>query len=215
MKTLTPVQQQRRDRILSGARQQLSKHGYEGLNMRDLAVVAEVSTSTLYNLYQGKDALILAALEDLLAEINTTVVSTGVTGLDRSLKRIEVIADQIVETPKYAEAMGKMLFNAEPSHPIVQALIGAPVLAIIPYDTEEEAIEIANDSIFGLSGAVWSADPERAKAVARQIRTGQVSVNGGGFNVGAPFGGYKQSGNGRELGAHGLTEYIELKSMQL
>ena len=98
---------------------------------------------------------------------------------------------------------------------IAQEEIFGPVLAIIPYDTEEEAIEIANDSIFGLSGAVWSGDPERAKRVARQIRTGQVSVNGGSFNVMAPFGGYKQSGNGRELGPHGLTEFVELKSIQL
>jgi len=97
---------------------------------------------------------------------------------------------------------------------IAQEEIFGPVLAIIPYDTEEEAIEIANDSIFGLSGAVWSGDDERAKRVARQIRTGQVSINGGSFNVAAPFGGYKQSGNGRELGPHGLTEFVELKSMQ-
>ncbi|MFT7219100.1 MAG: aldehyde dehydrogenase (NAD+) [Candidatus Azotimanducaceae bacterium] len=98
---------------------------------------------------------------------------------------------------------------------IAQEEIFGPVLCIIPYDTEEEAIAIANDSIFGLSGAVWSGDPERAKRVAKQIRTGQVSVNGGGFNVNAPFGGYKQSGNGRELGPHGLTEFTELKSLQM
>ena len=98
---------------------------------------------------------------------------------------------------------------------IAQEEIFGPVLAIIPYDTEEEAIEIANDSIFGLSGAVWSGDDERAKRVAKKIRTGQVSVNGGSFNVAAPFGGYKQSGIGRELGPHGLTEFTELKSMQL
>lgn len=98
---------------------------------------------------------------------------------------------------------------------IAQDEIFGPVLAIIPYDTEEEGIEIANDSIFGLSGAVWSGDDDRAKRVAKQIRTGQVSVNGGGFNVNAPFGGYKQSGIGRELGPHGLTEFTELKSMQM
>ncbi len=98
---------------------------------------------------------------------------------------------------------------------IAQDEIFGPVLAIIPYDTEEEAVEIANDSIFGLSGAVWSGDADRAKRVAKQIRTGQVSVNGGGFNVNAPFGGYKQSGIGRELGPHGLTEFTELKSLQL
>ena len=98
---------------------------------------------------------------------------------------------------------------------IAQEEIFGPVLAIIPYDTEQEAIDIANDSIFGLSGAVWSGDGDRAKRVAKQIRTGQVSVNGGAFNINAPFGGYKQSGNGRELGPHGLTEFTELKALQL
>ena len=98
---------------------------------------------------------------------------------------------------------------------IAQEEIFGPVLAIIPYDTEQEAIDIANDSIFGLAGAVYSGDDEKAKSVARQMRTGQVSVNGGAFNVAAPFGGYKLSGNGRELGAHGLTEYVEIKSLQL
>lgn len=98
---------------------------------------------------------------------------------------------------------------------IAQEEIFGPVLAIIPYDTEQEGIDIANDSIFGLSGAVWSGDADRAKRVAKQIRTGQVSVNGGGFNVNAPFGGYKQSGNGRELGPHALAEFVEIKSMQM
>ena len=98
---------------------------------------------------------------------------------------------------------------------IAQEEIFGPVLCIIPYDSEEEAIDIANDSIFGLSGAVFSADVEKAKAAARKIRTGQVSVNGGAFNVAAPFGGYKQSGNGRELGPHGIQEFVELKALQL
>ena len=93
--------------------------------------------------------------------------------------------------------------------------IFGPVLSIIPYDTEEEAIDIANDSEYGLAGGVWSGDPERAKAVARQLRTGQVEVNGGGFNPLAPFGGYKQSGNGREYGSFGLEEFLEVKAMQL
>ena len=98
---------------------------------------------------------------------------------------------------------------------IAQEEIFGPVLCIIPYDSEAEAIEIANDSPFGLSGAVMGGTQERAIAAARQIRTGQVSINGGAFNVAAPFGGYKQSGNGRELGPHGLNEFVELKAMQV
>ena len=124
MKILTAVQQQRRERILLSARDQLSQVGYEGLNMRELAVIADVSTSTLYNLYQSKDTLILAALEDQLADINAVVAKTNTSGLGRFLARVEAVADQIVETPKYAEAMGKMLFGADAHDPIVQLLIG-------------------------------------------------------------------------------------------
>ena len=98
---------------------------------------------------------------------------------------------------------------------IAQEEIFGPVLSILPYDTEEEAVDIANDTVYGLAGGVWSGDPERAKKVALQLRTGQVEVNGGGFNLMAPFGGYKQSGHGRELGKYGLEEYLEVKSLQL
>ena len=98
---------------------------------------------------------------------------------------------------------------------IAQEEIFGPVLAILPYDTEEEAVEIANDSQYGLAGGVWSADPEKAKAVARRMRTGQVEVNGGAFNPVAPFGGYKQSGVGRELGRIGFEEFLETKALQL
>jgi acyl-CoA reductase-like NAD-dependent aldehyde dehydrogenase len=98
---------------------------------------------------------------------------------------------------------------------IAQEEIFGPVLSILPYDSEEEAIDIANDSIYGLAGAVWAGTEERAIAVARQLRTGQVEINGGAFNPLAPFGGYKQSGLGREYGAHGLAEFLEIKSLQL
>ncbi len=90
-----------------------------------------------------------------------------------------------------------------------------PVLAILPYDGEDDAVRLANDSIYGLSAGVFSADRERALRVARRLRAGQVDVNGGGFNLMAPFGGYKQSGYGRELGRHGLDTYLETKSLQL
>src|SRR5690606_9698619 len=92
--------------------------------------------------------------------------------------------------------------------------IFGPVLSIIPYDTEEEAVTIANDTIYGLAGAVWSGDHDRARRVARQIRAGQIQINGGrGSREPAPFGGYKQSGNGRELGTWGLEEYLEVKAV--
>ncbi len=97
---------------------------------------------------------------------------------------------------------------------IAQEEIFGPVLSILPYETEEEAIEIANDSVYGLSGGVWSTDKAHAERVARQVRTGQVDINGGAFNPVAPFGGYKQSGVGRERGEFGFEEFLEFKSLQ-
>jgi aldehyde dehydrogenase (NAD+) len=88
------------------------------------------------------------------------------------------------------------------------------VLSILPYQNEDEAVEIANATIYGLSGSVFSGTPERGLAVAKRMRTGQVSINGGSFNPLAPFGGYKQSGNGRELGKFGIEEFTEVKSIQ-
>jgi acyl-CoA reductase-like NAD-dependent aldehyde dehydrogenase len=92
--------------------------------------------------------------------------------------------------------------------------IFGPVLVVIPVDSEEEAISVANDSDYGLSGAVWGSDEEHAVEVAKKIRTGQVSINGGAFYADAPFGGYKKSGIGRELGSHGLEEFFELKAIR-
>jgi betaine-aldehyde dehydrogenase len=101
-----------------------------------------------------------------------------------------------------------------PDMTIAKEEIFGPVLVLMPYDTEEEAIEIANGTPYGLAGAVWSGDSARAERVARQLRTGQVDINGGNFNPQAPFGGYKQSGFGRERGKYGLEEFVETKSMQ-
>ena len=98
---------------------------------------------------------------------------------------------------------------------IAQEEIFGPVLAIIAYQDEEEAVRIANDTPYGLAGAVWSKDDAHAQKVARRIRAGQVDVNGGAFNMNAPFGGFKQSGHGREAGVYGLEEFLEYKSLQL
>ncbi len=97
---------------------------------------------------------------------------------------------------------------------IAQEEIFGPVLSIIGYDDDDDAVRIANDSPYGLSGGVWSADQDRAMAVARRMRTGMVDVNGGSFNVAAPFGGYKQSGYGRENGPYGIEEFLQTKSLQ-
>jgi acyl-CoA reductase-like NAD-dependent aldehyde dehydrogenase len=105
--------------------------------------------------------------------------------------------------------------DVTPDMTIAREEIFGPVLSVMPYADEADAVRIANDTVYGLAGGVFSADPERAQAFARKMRTGQVDVNGGRFNFLAPFGGYKQSGNGRELGRFGLEEFCEVKSIQL
>jgi aldehyde dehydrogenase (NAD+) len=101
-----------------------------------------------------------------------------------------------------------------PSMTIAREEIFGPVLAIMPYRDEAEAIAIANSTDYGLAAAVWSASEERAGAVARRLRAGQVDLNGAGYNPLAPFGGFKQSGLGREAGRFGIEEFLELKSIQ-
>ncbi|MFE4634409.1 aldehyde dehydrogenase family protein [Streptomyces sp. NPDC056773] len=104
--------------------------------------------------------------------------------------------------------------DVTPQMAIAQEEIFGPVLSIMPYADQDEALAIANGTDYGLGGAVWAADEETAVAFARLMDTGQVDINGGRFNPLAPFGGYKKSGVGRELGPHGLAEYLQTKSLQ-
>lgn len=104
--------------------------------------------------------------------------------------------------------------DVTPEMTIAQEEIFGPVLSILKYEDEDDAARIANDTVYGLAGAVWAGDEAEAVAFARRLHTGQVDINGGRFNPLAPFGGYKQSGVGRELGPHGLTEYLQTKSLQ-
>ncbi|WP_067887724.1 aldehyde dehydrogenase family protein [Nocardia vaccinii] len=106
-----------------------------------------------------------------------------------------------------------LLAGVDPDSEIAQEEVFGPVLAVIPYEDDDDAVRIANNSIYGLSGGVFSADEDRAIAVARRIRTGTMSINGGNyFGADAPFGGYKQSGIGREMGVAGMEEFLEIKT---
>ncbi len=135
-------------------------------------------------------------------------------GIDEGARLICGGTDVPEELSKGFYVMPTIFSDVKNSMTIAQEEIFGPVLSIIPYDTEEEAIAIANDSLYGLAGGVWAATDEKAFEVARKIRTGQVEINGGAFNIVAPFGGYKQSGIGRELGKYGFEEFLEVKAVQ-
>ena len=137
-------------------------------------------------------------------------------------KGIEEGADLLLGGPEAPPGLERGFYvqptvfgRVRPEMTIAQEEIFGPVLSIIAYRDEDDAVRIANGTIYGLAGAVWSADPQRAERVARRLRTGRVEVNGGAFNVRAPFGGFKQSGHGREFGRWGLEEFLEVKTLNL
>lgn len=136
-------------------------------------------------------------------------------------KGIEEGAELLAGGPEAPEGLGKGYFvkatvlgRVAPGSTLDQEEVFGPVLSIITYKDEADAVRIANGTAYGLAGAVWAGSDERAQEVARRLRTGQVDINGGTFNLFAPFGGYKQSGNGREMGTFGLEEFLEYKAMQ-
>jgi acyl-CoA reductase-like NAD-dependent aldehyde dehydrogenase len=135
-------------------------------------------------------------------------------GIEEGATLVTGGAEQPSDLPKGYFVKPTVFANVKNSMTIAQEEIFGPVLCIIPYEDEEDAVRIANESMYGLGGGVWSADPDRAKRVARRIRTGQVDINGGQYNPMAPFGGYKQSGHGREHGKFGFEEFLQTKSLQ-
>jgi len=161
MKAITPRQQDRRDRILECTRQQVARLGYDGVNMRELAVEADVSTATLYNLFNSKDELILAASEALLAGIAQKVEGRG---LQRLIHQLEATADVIISNPNYADAMGRMLFAAEASAPVVKMLMDDSrrvyEALLQQMEAEGELIDIVDiDKLArNLAGAIWSVN---------------------------------------------------------
>jgi len=137
-------------------------------------------------------------------------------------KGMEEGAELLAGGPDAPEGLAKGYYvkptvfgKVSPKSTIAQEEIFGPVLSIITYRDEADAVRIANDTPYGLAGGVWSKDEAHAMRVAKRLRTGQVDINGGPFNMFAPFGGYKQSGHGRELGKYGLEEFLEFKAVQL
>jgi acyl-CoA reductase-like NAD-dependent aldehyde dehydrogenase len=182
---------------------------------RDRLADAEKIAATAAKQFTTGDPFDAATrLGPLVSETQHKRVRTYIQkGIDEGAKLVTGGLDMTHDKGYFVEPT--VFSNVSSDMTIAQEEIFGPVLSIIPYDDEEDAIRIANDTVYGLAGGVWSGDPERAKRVARRLRTGQVEVNGGGFNLMAPFGGFKQSGHGRELGKYGLEEYLEVKSMQL
>jgi len=134
---------------------------------------------------------------------------------------IEQGAQLVVGGPDAPEGLPKGYYvkptifaGVKPEMTIAREEIFGPVISVLAYQDEDDAVRIANDTIYGLAGGVWSGDAAHAERVARRLRTGQVDINGGRFNPLAPFGGFKQSGRGRELGKFGLEEFLETKSLQ-
>lgn len=147
------------------------------------------------------------------AQHKATVVAHIARARQEGLAELEIGADAAAfEGTNFVAP--HVFTNVTSRHGLAQEEVFGPVLAIMPADDDDDAVRIANDSIYGLAGGVFSADPDRALSVAKRMRTGQVDINGGRFNPEAPFGGYRQSGNGRELGKHGLAEFLEIKAIQ-
>ncbi len=135
------------------------------------------------------------------------------SGVAEGATLVEGGPEQPEELPKGYYVKPTIFADVTPEMTIAKEEIFGPVLCIMPYDTEEQAVAIANDTVYGLSGSVWSSDLEKARTVAGRLACGQVFINGADFDVNAPAGGYKQSGLGRERSRFGLEEYLEVKAM--
>jgi acyl-CoA reductase-like NAD-dependent aldehyde dehydrogenase len=180
-----------------------------------LGEVEEIAKSVAETYTPGDPFEKTTRLGPLVSDVQRTRVRTYIAkGEEEGAKLLTGGADAPDGLDKGYFVKPTVFSDVTPDMTIAREEIFGPVLSILPYDTEDEAIRIANDTIYGLAGGVWSGDAEHALAVARKIRAGQVEVNGGAFNVMAPFGGYKQSGVGREAGTFGLEEFLEVKALQ-
>ena len=180
-----------------------------------MAEIAELARTAAAGFAPGDPFAATTLLGPLVSEVQRDKVREYIkTGVKEGATLVTGGADAPEGLDKGFFIQPTVFSNVTNDMTIAREEIFGPVLSIIPYDTEEEAIEIANDTPYGLSGAVWGGTKEHAIEIAQRLRTGQVDVNGGEFNPAAPFGGYKQSGIGRERGAFGFEEFVEIKSIQ-
>ena len=180
-----------------------------------LAEVEDIATAAAANLTPADPITGASMLGPLVSAAQQQRVRDYINkGIDEGARLIAGGTELPDDLQKGYYVMPTIFSDVRNSMTIAQEEIFGPVLSIIPYDTEEEAVAIANDSLYGLAGGVWAESDEKAFEVARKIRTGQVEINGGNFNIVAPFGGYKQSGIGRELGQFGFEEFLEVKAIQ-
>jgi aldehyde dehydrogenase (NAD+) len=180
-----------------------------------LAEVEQLAAATAETFTTGDPFADTTRLGPLVSEVQRDRVRGFINkGIEEGAKLVTGGAEQPDGLDKGFFIRPTVFSNVTNDMTIAREEIFGPVLSIIPYDTEEEAVEIANDTPYGLAGGVWAGTQERAIELAQRLRTGQVDVNGGSFNPLAPFGGYKQSGVGRELGKFGFEEFLEIKSIQ-
>ncbi|MBK5102874.1 MAG: aldehyde dehydrogenase family protein [Burkholderiales bacterium] len=178
--------------------------------------VAKIAVEVAKGFTVGDPYAGAAKLGPLVSELQRERVRGYIRkGMESGAELLAGGADAPEGLPKGYYVRPTIFGRVKPDATIAQEEIFGPVLSIITYKNEDEAVKIANNTLYGLGGGVWSKDEEHAKKVAKRMRTGQVDINGGPFNLRAPFGGYKQSGNGRELGRFGLEEFLEYKSLQL
>ncbi len=179
-----------------------------------LAEAEQIAAATAANFEPADPTGERNGLGPLVSEVQRERVRGYIRkGIDEGARLLTGGAEPPEDLPHGYYVRPTIFSDVTPEMTIAREEIFGPVLVMLPYDDEDDAVRIANDTTYGLAAGVWSGDPARAERVARRLRAGQIEVNGGAFDLRAPFGGFKQSGNGRENGRFGLEEFLEAKAL--